>query len=260
MKKFLSGLVVGCLIPVVGIYFFHDSLFHSEHLSTLDKHLIDAVIKNESIKKTKDIPNADLVLDLLEGSNSGANRFDQGEYERAVGLMQADGREEEVVDILEEIIKNNPKDEEATSMLANFLFIKKFEKGTNANLECIQKFPNNALCNGNLTNIFFDSPRASEFFDICLKNSPHNSICLSNRANWYFKKFKFQEAYDTFKFLESILDSDAAGSISIDPKYVFQGIADSAKEINKKKEARDYYDKACGLGLESSCHKLEKLE
>lgn len=263
MKKFLTGLVIGFLIPVIIIYFFHDSLFHSEHLSAIDKHLIDTIVKNEVSKNDTKAAAPDLLLDLLEQSN-GANRFDQGEFERAVGLMQADGREQEVVDILEEIIRNNPKDEEATSMLANFLYIKlrktKPEEGKKANLECVQKFPTNALCNGNLTNIFFDTPRASEFFDLCLKNSPNNSICLSNHANWYFKKFKFQEAYDTFKFLESILDSDAAGSISIDPKYLFQGIAESAQAINKKREARDYYDKACGLGLESSCHKLEKLE
>lgn len=266
MKNFFIGLIVGILVPVSVIYFFHDQIFHTEHLSNLDKELINTIIKNESLKNQEtSLPTANNSTVHLN-SATGANAFDQGIYERAVSLMQVEGSEAEVIEILEEIINNNPNDEQATSTLSNFLFMKFFgvkEKKDlviSSNLDCIKKFPNNALCNGNLTNIFFDTPRAKEFFDKCLENSPNNSICLSNRGNWYLKKYKYKEAYDAFKFLESILDSDEAGSISIDPKYLFQSIADSAKELNMKKEARNYYDKACGLGLEGACHKLEKLE
>ncbi len=251
MKSFSLGLVVGIIISSVTFYFFDDVIHHShEPVSTKDKALIDAVIAQNSIKSEVQEAKEEAAID--ESINSLFNR--------ATSLMGNRANENEVVSLLEEALSKDPKSEKILTNLSNYLLsIERAEEAKNLLISCVELYPSNELCNGNLTNVFFNTPEAQSYFDLCLKNTPRNALCKYNLAGFQFMKHDYKNSYETFKELESHLDADEGG-IQFAKEDIYLNLGLNARELGKKKEARNYFDKACSLGQERSCTELESTK
>ncbi|EQC44662.1 lipopolysaccharide assembly protein LapB [Bacteriovorax sp. Seq25_V] len=248
MKSFSLGLAAGIILTSTLFFFFGEEIHHGhEPVSSKDKALIDAVIAQNSI------PNKVVEAKEEAAVDESINNL----FNRATALMPDRANENEIVSLLEEALAKDPKSEKILTNLSNYLLsVDRAEEAKNLLISCVSLYPTNQLCNGNLTNVFFNTPEAMKYFDLCLKNTPNNALCKYNLAGFQFMKHDYKKSYASFKELEGYLDSDEGG-IQFAREDIYLNIGLNARELGLKKEARSYLDKACSLGQERACTELE---
>lgn len=282
MKSFWSGIAIALTVCGITFYLYHLKNSPIEIITDEEKNTISNIILQESSKKllaAKDITPAQEITNDVENKAEyendeigdghdhqkefGVKNEDDIEYTLAkvASYLRSDANDEEVVRLLEDILNIDPKNEKALTYISNFYSARRNTQKAKIYLEkCISLYTENELCNGNLSNLYFESKEAKKYIDQCLKNTPNNFICIFNQATFEYNIGEFGKSYRSYKFLESNLDTDSYGIAKINTELIYFGVAKSAKAINKMSEAREYFERACGLSHEQSCIEFKKIK
>lgn len=161
---------------------------------------------------------------------------------------------QEIVDLYEEVLRSEPDHEKALEYYSNYLILQQeLDLALPIMKKCLEKYPKNELCNGNLLNYYLSKNQMKDLeksITNCLSNLPDSLMCLFNQGQYYLSTHQYKKSLEVFQRI----DRDKHNStVSYTNGAIAVGIAQSYEGLKNKAKAKDYHAISCHEGNEYSC-------
>ena len=166
----------------------------------------------------------------------------------------------EIVDLYEDLLKLDPKNERAYEMYGNFLMNhQEFETAGIILQKCIDKFPSNSFCHHNMTNFHLfkgDNKNLQNSIKKCLSIDANNIGCLFNKAMFLLQSKKYALAIEIFQNIE---DGEHGTSITFTDGAISGNIALCYEGLEEFDKALEFHKIACSQNNKYSCQRLNEI-
>jgi uncharacterized protein HemY len=253
MRKLVELILVGALFFVAGWWLRGTHELHPNDLTTQNH---TTLIKIE--KPIQETPNAqheiqhsvkELTPNKFSNGKMEANRLTQD----AMNSMSNDDAAK-TADLFETALRLDPKNEFALSNYSNFLVMNHdCESAAPILKRCVEKFPQNQLCQGNSTTCVFDDPDAlDQATQRCLKSDSKNMMCLNNRGQLFLRRNEYSAALAVFQQMEAL---NSHAQISFNTGVIAESLALAYEGVGNTVSAKEYFLLGCKEGMTLSCKK-----